>query len=76
MAKSTKPRSKAPQLRPIQRLLAANRGEIAIRIFRAANGLNLHAPVAGGISKIHVAPGQQLEGKDLPFTIAPQEPAV
>ena len=29
------------QLRPIQRLLAANRSEIAIRIFRAANELNL-----------------------------------
>jgi pyruvate carboxylase len=30
-----------PQLRPMQRLLAANRSEIAIRIFRAANELNL-----------------------------------
>ena len=42
MKKSTKPRSSAPELRPIQRLLAANRSEIAIRIFRAANELNLH----------------------------------
>jgi pyruvate carboxylase len=39
--KSTKPRSSARALRPIQRLLAANRSEIAIRIFRAANELNL-----------------------------------
>src|ERR1700674_4475942 len=41
VSKSTKPRGAAPQLRPIQRLLAANRSEIAIRIFRAANELNL-----------------------------------
>lgn len=42
MNKSKKPRRKDLQLRPIQRLLAANRSEIAIRIFRAANELNLH----------------------------------
>ncbi len=41
MSKGTKPRSAAPQLRPIQRLLAANRSEIAIRILRAATELNL-----------------------------------
>jgi pyruvate carboxylase len=39
--KSPKLRSTAPELRPVQRLLAANRSEIAIRIFRAANELNL-----------------------------------
>jgi pyruvate carboxylase len=37
---------------------------------------NVYAPVAGRISKIHVAPGQQVDGKDLLFTITPQEPAV
>jgi pyruvate carboxylase len=41
VSKSTKPRRPAPELRPIQRLLAANRSEIAMRIFRAANELNL-----------------------------------
>jgi pyruvate carboxylase len=37
---------------------------------------NVYAPVAGRITKIHVAPGQQVEGKDLLFTIIPAEPAV
>ena len=40
-AKSTKPQTKTPESRPIQRIMAANRSEIAIRIFRAANELNL-----------------------------------
>jgi pyruvate carboxylase len=37
---------------------------------------NVYAPVAGRISKIHVAPGQQVEARDLLFTILPQEPTV
>jgi len=40
------------------------------------NRIGRYAPVAGLIGKIHVAPGQQVEGKDLLFTISPQEPAV
>ncbi len=46
VSKRTKTRAPEPELRPIQRLLAANRSEIAIRIFRAANDLNLHT-IAG-----------------------------
>jgi pyruvate carboxylase len=41
MKKRTTSRKHDPELRPIQRLMAANRSEIAIRIFRAANELNL-----------------------------------
>jgi pyruvate carboxylase len=35
---------------------------------------NVYAPVAGRIGKIHVAPGQHVEARDLLFTIVPQEP--
>jgi biotin carboxyl carrier protein len=37
---------------------------------------DVYASVAGRISKIHVAPGRQVEGKDLLFTITTREPAV
>jgi biotin carboxyl carrier protein len=37
---------------------------------------NVHAPVAGRISKIHVVSGQQVEARDLLFTISPQSPAL
>jgi pyruvate carboxylase len=32
---------------------------------------NIYAPIAGHVSKIHVAPGQQVEAKDLLVTITP-----
>jgi pyruvate carboxylase len=32
---------------------------------------NIYAPIAGHVSKIHVAPGQQVEAKDLLITITP-----
>src|SRR5579883_2172696 len=41
MKKRTRAGKGDPELRPIQRIMAANRSEIAIRIFRAANELNL-----------------------------------
>ena len=35
------PRSSAPEIRPLAKLMAANRGEIAVRIFRAGTELGL-----------------------------------
>jgi pyruvate carboxylase len=37
---------------------------------------NVYAPVSGHIRKIFVAPGQQVEARDLLFTIAPQSPTI
>src|ERR1700730_8912803 len=37
---------------------------------------NVYAPVSGHIRKIHIAPGQHVEARDLLFTIAPQETTV
>jgi len=32
---------------------------------------NIYAPIAGRVTKIHVAPGDQVEAKDLLITIVP-----
>ena len=38
---ATKSETPAPAVRPIKKLMAANRSEIAVRIFRAGTELNL-----------------------------------
>jgi pyruvate carboxylase len=41
MSTRTKPEPSAPEIRPFRKLMAANRSEIAVRIFRAATELDL-----------------------------------